>query len=232
MNVYAIVVRGNEISEQGFETLQASSQAVGNEFEIKRYDAVTPENAPALLKESGLEWTYPWHGVKLGPKIRLKLSAYPTRNRWARVACALSHYDLWDMCAEQNDPIMILEHDAKFIRKIDPDQVIKDSKANVLAINSPLGATRKAKVYHHMVSGSASEYPNAPWIDTLDVPQGLPGNSAYILQRKGAVELRAAVKQLGLWPNDAIMCNQIISRLKVCRTYYTQVQGLRSTTTE
>ena len=35
----------------------------------------------------------------------------------------------------------------------------------------------------------------------------------------------------GMWPNDALMCKQLISTLGVTRNFYTRVQGLRSTTT-
>ena len=45
-------------------------------------------------------------------------------------------------------------------------------------------------------------------------------------------KLIAAVEEYGLWPNDAIMCRQLIKKLGVTRKFYTLVQGLPSTTTE
>jgi GR25 family glycosyltransferase involved in LPS biosynthesis len=63
------------------------------------------------------------------------------------------------------------------------------------------------------------------------VPQGLAGNSAYIIKPKGAEELIMAVEKYGAWPNDAIMCKQLIPNMGVTRRFYTKVQGLPSTTT-
>jgi len=68
-----------------------------------------------------------------------------------------------------------------------------------------------------------------PTIDEFNVPQGLAGNSAYIIKPAGAKAVLDATKEHGLWPNDAIMCKQIINNLGVTKTYYTRVQGLPST---
>ena len=62
------------------------------------------------------------------------------------------------------------------------------------------------------------------------MPQGLAGNSAYIIKPAGAKSILDAAREHGLWPNDALMCKQIISNLGVTKTYYTRVQGLPSTT--
>ena len=39
------------------------------------------------------------------------------------------------------------------------------------------------------------------------------------------------VKEYGAWPNDAIMCRQLIFGLGVTKTYYTKTQNMKSTTT-
>ena len=39
------------------------------------------------------------------------------------------------------------------------------------------------------------------------------------------------VKEHGLWPNDALMCRQLVPKLSVTKKFYTQIQGTRSTTT-
>ena len=63
------------------------------------------------------------------------------------------------------------------------------------------------------------------------MPQGLAGNSAYIIKPYFAEKLLNKLKEKGAWPNDALMCKQIIPTLGVTRNFYTRVQGLRSTTT-
>ena len=39
------------------------------------------------------------------------------------------------------------------------------------------------------------------------------------------------VKEYGLWPNDAIMCRQLVPKLNVTTEFYTRCQNLKSTTT-
>ena len=70
-----------------------------------------------------------------------------------------------------------------------------------------------------------------PWIDEKNIPQGLAGNSAYILKPEGAEALISAAYRYGLWPNDALMCKQLIRNLGVTRTFYTGLQKTLSTTT-
>ena len=38
-------------------------------------------------------------------------------------------------------------------------------------------------------------------------------------------------KEYGAWPNDALMCRQLIFKLGVTKTYYTKTQGTKSSTT-
>ena len=70
-----------------------------------------------------------------------------------------------------------------------------------------------------------------PTIDQINIPQGLAGNSAYIVKPRGARNLLNAVHKYGLWPNDALMCKQIIPNIGVTTSFYTTLQGTPSTTT-
>lgn len=228
MIAYAIVIRDNEISEHGWEILRRSHEKVGNKFELKRFDAITPREVDVLLKEYKIKWTYPWEGQK--KKNGLTLTAYPTKNRKARIACALSHFSLWEDVLFYNEPILILEHDAIFIQRV-PEKLFNIPNGNVIGINNPLGATRRSQLFHQKVKGIFAELVDVPDIDTPDVPQGLAGNSAYIINKYGAEQAIKNVKKNGLWPNDATLCKQLIGGMKVTTQYYTKVQGLRSTTT-
>ena len=42
MKSFAVVIKENETSELGYSTLVESSKKVGNDFDINRFDAVTP----------------------------------------------------------------------------------------------------------------------------------------------------------------------------------------------
>lgn len=228
MRACAIVVADNEVSELGFDRLIKSSEHVGNNFAINKANAVTPNNVDSIMDKFNLRWNYPWEGESIDFATGLKKSAYKTVNRKARMACACSHYGLWDECVTTQTTMLILEHDALFTKKIDFDP--DETRAVIIGINNPLGATRRAKVYYDAIMQSQLEFQPIPWIDNIIVPQGLAGNSAYIIKPAGAKQLLELVEIYGLWPNDAIMCRQLVSKLAVTRNFYTTVQGLESTT--
>lgn len=229
MKVYAIVISGNKISETGYSNLVQSSTTVKNPFTVARFDAVTPDKVATFLTEYNIKWNYPWEGQVVDFNSGLVKTAYKTAKPNARIACALSHYTLWLNCIEQNEPFMILEHDAYFTTQIDFD--IDKIKYNILGINNPLGATRKSKEYYTAIQNNNNPYQPVPVIDDLKVPQGLAGNSAYIIKPAGAKQLIELVEQYGLWPNDAIMCRQLVHGMGVSRKHYTHIQHLKSTTT-
>ena len=70
----------------------------------------------------------------------------------------------------------------------------------------------------------------APIIDGDMVPQGIAGNSSYYMNPRGAREMVSLVEKYGAWPNDALMCRQLVGTLGQTKKYYTYVQGLQSTT--
>ena len=161
----------------------------------------------------------------------LKKSAYRTANPKNRIACALSHYTLWKASADLQVPILILEHDAIFTKKLDP-QYLVESKFDIIGINNPLGATRKSKeFYNEVLKKKDKKIIITPTIDQINIPQGLAGNSAYLVKPRCARNLLNAVHKYGLWPNDALMCKQIIPNIGVTTSFYTTLQGTPSTTT-
>ena len=235
MKAYVITILGHLLSEKAAETCIASSNHVGNEFEVKNFEACTPIDCGEVMADYGIEWNYPWEGEETDMRSGLKKSAYQTRDPLARVACAASHYKIWQECQNTNEPILVLEHDSVFKYKLNPEFIIK-SRYNIVGLNNPIGATRKARQFDQCVKNErAKGYDHIckiPTIDAFDIPQGLAGNSAYIIKPKGASAVIAAVDDYGLWPNDAIMCKQLVKKMGVTTKYYTHVQGLPSTTTD
>lgn len=229
MKAVCIVVKDNKISENGYNRLVETSKQVGNDFNILKWNAITPDTVDYFMSNAGLTWNYPWAGSHEDLVTGLIKSAYKTVNQNARIACACSHYCLWSESAANNITMLIMEHDAMFIKKLDfnPD----DTSATIIGINSPLGATRKASVFHKVVQETKGKFQLAPIIDNDKIPQGLAGNSAYIIKPEGAKKLLELVDEYGLWPNDAIMCRQLVPKLGVTKNYYTKIQGLQSTTT-
>ena len=231
MKAYVITIEGNEVSENGAQTCIESSWQHKNEFSIEKFDASIPKNVDYEMQTFLLEWDYPWSGEVLDFASGLKKTAYQTRNPKARIACALSHYRLWKKSVEEMEDILVLEHDAVFISKV-PYNRILDTQYGIIGLNDPRGATRKSSAFHSMVQNGMNEVTQVPRIDAQNVPQGLAGNSAYIIKPWAADEMMNLVNEYGLWPNDAIMCYQLFPLLGVTRKYYTRLQGLQSITTQ
>lgn len=202
-----------------------------------------------------IQYTYPKTEAenRLDILSGLKLSAYVNKDIRKRISCFLSHYSLWRLCYQMKEPIMILEHDALFKRTFNYKDIKDRFTGTVLGINDPRGATRKARVYD-VNCQKRHEKLNLEWVQdnkgrqgilkpeyqlftapNVDgdnaVPQGLAGNSAYIIKPQGAADLMGLVAEHGFWPNDAIMCKQLMPRqLMQLYPYMTTVQGLQSTT--
>jgi hypothetical protein len=232
MKAFVITLDSNITSEAGSIECIRSSHAVGNDFVVTPYRAIQSKDAMAALNKEGIKWTYPWSQPKLDFASGLKLSPYNTRDKGKRVGCFMSHYNLWKMAADSTDPILVLEHDALFTKRLEYDTIL-DNNYGVIGINDPRGATRKSAVYHTMIGESRWPVQPVPRIDDVMIPQGLAGNSAYIIKPWAAKHVINKVKEIGAWPNDALLCYQIfgIAFLGVTKNYYTRVQGLPSTTT-
>tara|TARA_R110002072_G_scaffold1322_20_gene10985 strand:+ start:9270 stop:9965 length:696 start_codon:yes stop_codon:yes gene_type:complete len=231
MKAYCITLKDDELSENGFNKVWQSAKELNCDFYVERFDATNEKNVYRHLVDWDLFWNYPWEGKVTDIATGLTKSAYPTAIRERRIACAISHFRLWTKCFEIKEPILILEHDAKFVKKLDY-QYILDSKYKVVGINNPIGATRRARQYHDIIQRNHNPIQGIPHIDEWNIPQGLAGNSAYIIKPEGAEKLISNVFSYGLWPNDAIMCKQLVDDMGVTKIFYTEVQGLKSTTTQ
>jgi len=233
-----ITMSGHKQSMEAFQRLQDSAYAYNNDFRPELFEATIAENVEDHMTKLLLKWDYPWEGTVTDLKTGLKKSAYPTKNRLNRIACAVSHYRLWAMCAKIDKPILILEHDAIFTKKLARyNNILEDTQYDIIGINNPIGNTRRSNQFHDILQktepfSSSKDIVKIPKIDSFDVPQGLAGNSAYIIKPRGAVSCIKAAQSYGLWPNDALMCDQLIRRMGVTKVYYTDTQEVASTTTQ
>ena len=235
MKAFVIVVKDNPISEEGFNHLLESSHRVGNKFNIERFDAVTPDKVKnGILKKHNLIWNYPWEKQVFDESTGLLKTPYKTKDKNLKIACAMSHYVLWKKCIELNEPILILEHDSIWDKKLDVDLFMGVSKEKeIIGINSPLRATRNASIFFKNVTKNQLEIQSVPIVDEDNrIPQGLAGGSAYIIKSKGMQKVLNAVNLYGLWHNDAFLCRQLFDDvLGVSKTFYTHVDArLHSTT--
>ena len=230
MKAYVITIEGNDVSENGARTCIESSWKVKNEFSIEKFDATVPQDVAYEMQTQNLTWNYPWNGEVLDFSSGLKKTAYQGRDPNASIACALSHYRLWKKSVEEMEDILVLEHDAVFTFQV-PYDIILQSQYGIIGINDPRGATRKSSSFHSMIQNSLNDICAVPRIDATNIPQGIAGNSAYIIKPWAADTMIGLVNEYGLWPNDAIMCYQLFPWLGVTKKYYTKLQGLQSTTT-
>ena len=215
--------------------------------------ATTPTNLDEHLKDFGkskIDWTYPLAGEKrIDIKSGLHLTGYAAKDVNKVISCMVSHMRCWLVCASQRFPIVVLEHDALFVRKL-----VLNSRGNVtnealnkhgiIGLNNPRGATRKSAKYYESVINmqnainSVEDFngytvSDSPWVDDDKyTPQGIAGNSAYIISPSMALKLLKKVDEVGLWPNDALMCKQFFpNQLKQIYPFVTELQGMKSTTT-
>jgi len=231
MKAFAIVVPGNKISMSGFNELSESYKKYGHNEGLEMHEAIELHKVEGFCGGNGLVWNYPLEGQISDIKSGLIKSAYQTADLRKRMSCFLSHWYLWQKCKTLDETILILEHDARFIKKLPADSTFARANYDIIGINDPSMATRKSKVYHDKILERSEFFQPVPRIDEFNVPQGLAGNSAYVIKPEGAKLMIELTQEYGMWPNDALMCYQLVPRLGVTRNFYTRIQGLRSTTT-
>jgi hypothetical protein len=231
MKAFAIVVPSNNISMSGFNELNESYKKYGHAEGLEMHEAIELHKVEGFCGGNGLVWNYPLEGQISDIKSGLIKSAYQTADLRKRMSCFLSHWYLWQKCKTLDETILILEHDSRFIKKLPADITFARANYDIIGINDPSMATRKSKVYHDKILERSEFFQPVPRIDEFNVPQGLAGNSAYVIKPEGAKLMIELTQEYGMWPNDALMCYQLVPRLGVTRNFYTRIQGLRSTTT-
>jgi len=231
MKAFAIVVSDNKTSMAGFAELQDSYNKYGHKDGLEIHEAISVDKVEMIAAGNGLNWNYPWEGKVSDLKSGLIKSAYTTADPRKRISCFVSHWYLWQKCVKLNEMILILEHDSRFIKKLPADSTFARADFDIIGINDPSMATRKSKLYHDMILERVDFFQPVPRIDEFNIPQGLAGNSAYVIKPAGAKLMLELSQEYGMWPNDALMCYQLVPKLGVTRNFYTRIQGLRSTTT-
>ena len=215
-----------------------SHRAVKNDFDIGVFEATTAENVVREMLDAKLQWNYPFNGQEfLDMATGLRKRGYETADPKKRMACFMSHYRLWQKCVEENESMIVLEHDATWLDKFDATN-LEYSSRTVISLNRPEpGATPRAGEYDTAIIRQVGqkELPvvvDVPYVFPREVPAGLPGNSAYYIKPAGAKKLIKLVKEFGAWPNDAIMCKQLMRNDLGCMyPYVTTVQKNESSTT-
>ena len=224
IDAYVITLRGHEYSERVAARCIKTARDMGG-IAVKYFNAVAANDAVKVMMRRGLEWT--WDIVKPGQYYQLTGLAHHSYggNLEARIGCTLSHYALWEKCAFGGAPILVLEHDSVFISPFEEFDF-----RTVCQINDPEGATPRGKYWHDkMVKRGKGVWPKTNIFNAHHRPDGLAGNSAYVIQPETALHLMELVRKVGIWPNDATICKQLVPHLQERYPFITRVDPEQST---
>lgn len=217
----------------------ASIEKTGSKIAASIFEATTPDTIEKHVSEVTSIKNYKWNWPETPSETGYDLSSGLYKPYYSAVdqrrveACFVSHLRLWHRCANFHKPMIILEADALFTACLEYN-AFDYNPYDILGLNDPRGATRRAAMFHSRVSKAPGYYPppsvNLP--NEPRSPQGIAGNSAYYITPRGATKMLALVNEYGGWPNDALMCKELLNTsIGVVYPYYTRVQGTQSTTT-
>ena len=198
----------------------------GVEFgvDVEKFQAVSGARGERVMAAHGLKWTWAKGNTAPSNCPLTGLMQHPYGKLAPKIGCSMSHYLLWERCVITDEPILILEHDAVFLRTL-PDIDFK----GICQINDPLGATPHGLRWHNeMVKRGPGVFQKTKVMSGLQ-PDGLAGNSAYLIKPFAAASLMATFKRLGVWPNDATMCIQLFPYLQELYPFVTRVEQTIST---
>ncbi len=232
------------LENQKYDELQASIEKTSSRVYTDSFRATTPDTIVQDTKQfPWFKWTWPLHSQQDGLDIKTGLYkfAYNADDPRKKIACSVSHMRAWQECVEYDRPVYIFEADAVLTRDMQPhDMTGANGKpmADIIGLNDPRGATRRAHSFHGQVHGRYEEtkevihpVPNLSAVGEPPLPHGLAGNSAYYITPVGAKKLLEGAKEYGMWPNDAFMCKEIFPWIRTAYPYFTKVSGTAKSTT-
>ena len=118
---YIISIQGNEVSERLTQQCYESCQKV-EQPNVRVFPAFDATNSPVKIQDHDYGKPIGELGIIKVPEM-LKGQAFINFLRLRRadllmtqIACFLSHYSLWCMCLDKDQPIVILEHDAVMVK--------------------------------------------------------------------------------------------------------------------
>ena len=211
MKAYVIYMSGNEFSVKMTEDTIKSLEAFNIEYEM--FDGVVGRD-----------------GVKVLESFGVQPSAHADRDQWTpgTIGCLASHYLLWDKCANQEEPFLILEQDGVLIR--DPREIV-DQVEFACHLDSflPFNNSIKDPDYNHfdeynksmlIYKPGVSKHPENVFYGSNDVTGNVfRGAYGYIITPEGARAVLNFIKKYGAFPADRCLCERAMPRQRANSTY-------------
>ncbi len=206
MKAFVITLFGHPYSESVSKRCIQTARDVGG-IEVERFKAIDKSMAETVMKQNGLRWTWANDNTDetVCPITLLSQRPYYGANLQAKIGCAMSHYLLWQTCVELGEAILILEHDAVFIRELPAFEW-----DGICQINDPRGSTKRGAWWSDRMASRGPGVFTKTHVLHDSVPDGLAGNSAYVIKPDAAERMVSLCQRIGVWPNDALMCRQLI----------------------
>lgn len=221
---YVITLKGHEYSEASAKRCIESAAQFG--IEVQKYPAIDQTKAEQYMINHGLKWTWAKNNTAIDHCPLTGLRQHPYGKLAAKIGCSMSHFLLWQKCFFNNETLLILEHDAVFLRPL-PDIDFH----GICMINDPRGATPHSEMWaDRMIKRGPGVFRKTKIMQFMQ-PDGLAGNSAYLIKPWAAELLILAFRNYGVWPNDATMCIQLLPFLQELYPFVTRVEQTQSTTT-
>lgn len=186
MKSFIIRLKNNEISEK--HAAECIEQAKKFNIDVEYFDAINGKDYFNHLKK-----------LNIAPRYKFK------KGRAGVYGCFLSHYYLWQKCADSGTPFLILEHDGYFIRPLPEDILDKFQDVLKLDNNDPF-----SKSYNTIIDSEShltlkvEKYNNtqAKFLEKNQTGNYLRGAYSYIIKPFAARKLIDWVSQNGFVPAD------------------------------
>lgn len=135
------------------------------------------------------------------------------KNRPGVAGCFFSHYYLWQRCIKLDEPIIILEHDGYFIRKLPEDILLQFTDVLKLDRLDPYSRkynSRLDKEQNYDIIVENYLNPSPKNLKKHDIGNYFKGAYSYIIKPDGAKKLVFSCKTNGHRPADQQINDQLL----------------------
>lgn len=202
MKTRIIRLKDNLISEKHAD--ECVKQAYRFGVQVEYFDAINGNDYQSHLEK-----------LKIAPRYKFK------KGRAGVYGCFLSHYYLWNECADSNQPFLILEHDGYMIRAL-PNNVL-DMFDDVLKLDR---FNPYSKKYNDLIDLENEKEitivpytnPDAKFLEKNQTGIYMKGAYGYIIKPNAAKKIISWISKNGFVPADQQIGNAIVDIKVSCPT--------------